>query len=116
MHYLLQFIVCLLLAWSATPSMAQPKREALTLVRVTPTGEDVPLGTQIVFEFNRPVVPLGRMERQSEEIPITITPSLPCAWRWLTTTTLACELGERSPMARATRYSITVQPGIKAED
>ncbi len=108
--------LCLLLVCCATLSMAQTRRDALTLVRVTPAGDDVPLAPQIVFEFNRPVVPLGRMERQPEEIPIAMVPRLPCTWRWLNTTTLACELGERTPMARATRYTITVSPGIQAED
>ena len=116
MHHLLRLGFCLLLVMCATLSVAQPGREPLTLLRVTPAGDDVPLSVQLVFEFSRPVVPLGRMERQAEEIPITLTPSLPCTWRWLHTTTLACELGERTPMARATRYTITVQPGIQTED
>ena len=45
------------------------QREPLKLLRVTPAGEDVP-SVQIVFEFNRPVVPLGRMERLPEEVPL----------------------------------------------
>src|SRR5262245_61162747 len=116
MRHLLRLGFCLLLVMCTTFSVAQPKREPLTLLRVTPVGDDVPLSTQIVLEFNRPVVPLGRMERQAEELPIAITPPLPCAWRWLNTTTLACELGERTPMARATRYTVTVRPGIQTED
>src|SRR5262249_36816239 len=116
MRHLLRLSFCLLLVMGVTFSVAQPRREPLTLLRVAPTGEDVPLSAQIVFEFDRPVVPLGRMERQAEEIPITIAPPLPCAWRWLNTATLACELGERTPMARATRYTVTVRPGIQTED
>lgn len=116
MPLLLRLSLCLFLAWGASLSLAQPKPEPLKLVRVTPAGDDVPLAAQLVFEFNRPVVPLGRMERQPDEIPIAIMPRLPCVWRWLNTTTLACELGERSPMARATRYTVLVQPGIQAED
>ena len=63
MRYLLRLSFCLLLLLCATFSTAQTKREPLKLLRVTPAGEDVPLSAQIVFEFNRPVVPLGRMER-----------------------------------------------------
>src|SRR5438093_8553053 len=107
---------CLLLLVCTTLGMAQTRPEPLKLLRVTAAGEDVPLSAQMVFEFNRPVVPLGRMERQPEEIPIAIMPRLPCAWRWFNTTTLACELGERTPMARATRYTVIVQPGIQTED
>jgi len=116
MRYLLQLSFYLLLLTCTTLSVAQTKPEPLKLLRVTPAGEDVPLNAQIVFEFNRPVVPLGRMERQPEEIPIAIVPHLPCAWRWLNTTTLACELGERTPMAHATRYTVIVQSGIQTED
>jgi len=120
MRHLLRLSFCLLLVIDATfsvaHSVAQPRREPLTLLRVTPAGDDVPLSTQMVFEFNRPVVPLGRMERQTAEIPIAMTPPLPCAWHWLNPSTLACELGERSPMARATRYTVTVRPGIQTED
>lgn len=100
----------------ASPKQEQAPKDALKLVRFTPTGEDVPLGNQLVFEFDRPVVPLGRMERQPEEIPISITPPLTCAWRWLNPTTLACELGEHTTMARATRYTVTVQPGIQTAE
>jgi len=116
MRYLLRLSFCLLLLLCATFSMAQSKREPLKLLRVTPAGEDVPLSAQIVFEFNRPVVPLGRMERLPEEVPIAIMPRLACAWHWLNTTTLACELGEHTTMARATRYTVIVQPGIQTED
>jgi uncharacterized protein YfaS (alpha-2-macroglobulin family) len=116
MRYRLRLSFCLLLALCTTFSTAQTKREPLQLLRVTPAGEDVPLSAQIVFEFKRPVVPLGRMERLPEEVPIAIMPRLDCAWRWLNTTTLACELGEHTTMTRATRYTVIVQPGIQAED
>jgi uncharacterized protein YfaS (alpha-2-macroglobulin family) len=116
MRYLLRLSFCLLLLLCATFSAAQSQREPLKLLRVTPAGEDVPLSAQIVFEFNRPVVPLGRMERLPEEMPIAIMPRLACAWHWLNTTTLACELGEHTTMARATRYTVIVQPGIQTED
>jgi hypothetical protein len=97
---------------------AQPisPQQPLKLLRITPAGEDVPPGRQIVFEFNRPVVPIGRMERRADEIPVTITPKLECEWRWLNTTCLACELKESTALTPATLYEILVQPGIKAED
>ena len=63
-------------------------RTPLRLLRITPSGEDVPPGREIVFQFDRPVVPLGRMERDPSEIPITITPPLECQWRWLNTVCL----------------------------
>jgi len=91
---------------------AQP----LSIMRIIPDGEDVPPGRQIVFQFNRPVVPVGRMERDASEIPITIRPAVECQWRWLNTSALACQLTEKAQLKLATRYEILVKPGIKAED
>jgi hypothetical protein len=90
--------------------------EALKIVRITPTGNDVPPGRQIVFEFNLPVAPLGRMERNASEIPISIEPPLSCRWRWLNPSNLACQLDEEQAMAPATRYNITVRPGLQSQD
>ncbi len=90
--------------------------KALKVTRITPSGADVPPGRQIVFEFNRPVVPLGRMERSASEIPISIEPVLSCQWRWLNSYNLACQLDEQHAMAPSTRYNITVRPEIESED
>ncbi len=90
--------------------------EALKITRITPSGADVPPGRQIVFEFNHPVVPLGRMERNASEIPISIEPALSCQWRWLNSYNLACQLDEQHAMAPSTRYVIKVRPEIKSED
>ena len=91
-------------------------RGPLKILRVTPAGDDVPAGRQIVVQFNRPVVPVGRMERASDEIPITVAPTLSCQWRWLNTSALACQLDEKNALREATRYRVVVNPGIVAED
>jgi uncharacterized protein YfaS (alpha-2-macroglobulin family) len=88
----------------------------LRLLRVTPSGDDVPAARQIVFQFDRPVVPLGRMERTAEELPIRIRPDPGCDWRWLDPAALACQLGDENPLARSTRYRIRVEPGFEAVD
>jgi alpha-2-macroglobulin len=88
----------------------------LELLAINPGGEEVPPARQLVLRFNRPVVPVGRMERDAAEIPVTINPPLACEWRWLDTSNLACQLGEKEAMHPATRYTVTVQPGIAAED
>lgn len=88
--------------------------DALHITRITPEGVDVPAGRQIIFEFNQPVVPLGAMQRDSAEIPITITPKLDCQWRWLNATTLSCELSEQHKLQAATRYTLEVQPKFKS--
>ncbi|HEU5047174.1 MAG TPA: MG2 domain-containing protein [Rickettsiales bacterium] len=90
--------------------------QPLSILHITPDGMDVPAGRQIVISFSRPVVPIGRMERKAEELPITIKPAIPCEWRWLNTTALSCNLPEKNSLAPATRYRIEVKPGIKTED
>lgn len=88
----------------------------LAVTRVLPAGDDVAQHDQVVIEFNQPVVPLGRMDRKAEEIPINIQPAVNCQWRWLSRTTLACQLDKKDQLKLATRYTVTVQPGIKTED
>lgn len=101
---------------AAFDSANQPNNNTpLTLTRITPQGDDVPAGRQIVFQFDRNVVPVGRMDRDSRDIPIDITPSLNCEWRWLNTSALACQLKQQDQLKLATRYQITVRPGIKTE-
>ncbi|MGA2228808.1 MAG: Ig-like domain-containing protein, partial [Syntrophobacteraceae bacterium] len=97
-------------------SDALAAESALKITRISPSGADIPPGRQIVFEFNQPVVPLGRMERNPSEIPISIEPALSCRWRWLNSSNLACQLDEQHAMAPSTRYDITVRPEIKSEE
>jgi hypothetical protein len=84
--------------------------DVLKIIRITPTGADVPAERQIVFKFNMPVVPVGRMERTPAEVPITIKPDLEGQWRWLDTSTLALQLGDKERLKPATRYNIRVEP------
>ena len=87
----------------------------LNILRITPKGDDVPPGRQLVIQFDRKVVPIGRMDRTGAEIPIRIEPHLDCEWRWLNTSALACQLREEDRMQRSTRYKMTVGPGIETE-
>jgi hypothetical protein len=100
---------------AAYDSAAFHKQKPLQIQRITPSGIDVPTGRQVVVTFNQPVVPLGRMEREAADIPITITPTLQCQWRWLNTSNLACQLGDETALKPATRYKVSVQPGIMTE-
>ena len=109
------FFLSFLMVMASLPAMAEDAKE-LRILRITPEGEDVAATRQIVLEFNRPVVPLGAMERTAEEVGITITPALDCQWRWLNTTTLSCNLTDAAAMVEATKYSVHVEPIIKAED
>ncbi len=110
------FVLLVQVTFSAFDSADFASEKPLKISRITPDGRDVPAGRQIVIQFNRPVVPLGRMERKDEEIPIEITPDCNCEWRWINTSALACQLGEKDTLKQATKYKVTVNPGIKAED
>ena len=105
----------LALAVSMRSGTAAPEGP-LRVTSITPAGTEVPPSRQIVFQFDRKVVPVGRMERSGDEIPITITPELDCEWRWLNTSALACQLGEDDAFRPATEYRVVVTPGITAED
>lgn len=113
-----RFLLCVAAA-GLLPFVAfadEGKGKALQIINVTPSGDDVPAGTQMVIQFNRPVVALGKMERSAAEIPVIITPALPCEWRWLNTSALACNLPDKTPMSLATHYTVEIKPGIAALD
>ena len=88
----------------------------LAISRITPSGEDVPAARQVVIAFNRAVVPIGRMERRPDEVPVRITPALECQWRWLDPRNLACQLGTGSGMRAATRYHVEVSADLRTYD
>ncbi len=116
-HYPLFFVLVILFFVAQADVQAEelsPKE--LRVERVTPQGEDVGAEKQIVIQFNRAVVPIGRMERDASEVPITITPTVACQWRWLNTSALACQLDEKNALTKATKYTLTLNQGIKAED
>jgi len=106
------WLLLLLTAISQVVAAGRP----LEVVRIDPAGKDVPAARQIVIQFNRPVVPLGHMARKREEIPVSISPALDCQWRWLDRQTLACQLDDQAALQPASKYSLVVWPGIKAQD
>ncbi len=103
-------------ALSLTSAALAEAQKPLTITRITPSGEDASSDRQIILEFNRAVVPLGRMERTSDEIPITISPKLDCGWRWINPSTLACQLGDETALTPATTYTMHIGTGFTAED
>ena len=109
----------LLILGCSIPAAGPAQDRAAELLRVTsvaPSGENVPPGRQIVFQFNRPVVPIGRMSREAAEIPVDIEPALACQWRWIDPGALACQLSDDQSFAPATRYDLTMHPGLRAQD
>lgn len=100
----------------AAEALKKENIEPLRLIRVDPAGEDVPPAKQIVFHFNRPVVPLGQMSREASDIPITITPRLKGNWLWLNRSSLAFIIDDADALKYATTYKIKMSPGIMTED
>ena len=62
-------LVCALAAAFAAGAPASGSGQSgsvLRILSITPSGTDVPPGRQIVIQFDRKVVPVGRMERAAE--------------------------------------------------
>jgi alpha-2-macroglobulin len=107
----------LLWALLAAPTFALAQDGGgLKILDITPAGTDVPPGQEIVVQFDRTMVPLGRMGRPSGSLPVTITPALPCQWRWLDTERLACRLPGQERFRPATRYRIRIGTQLAARD
>lgn len=101
------------LCFGAPDSNLFPDKRPFEITRITPEGSDAPQGREIVIQFSKPVVPLGRMERRKEEVPVIISPGVKGQWRWLDTSTLSLQLDDTNALKPATRYRIIVKPGIK---
>jgi uncharacterized protein YfaS (alpha-2-macroglobulin family) len=89
---------------------------ALQVRRISPSGTDVQPGQELTIQFDRKMVPLGKMSRDTASLPVTITPDPGCQWRWLNTSELACRLAEKHTFAPATHYTVTVGTELKALD
>ena len=104
-------------AWAVFDSAAAPAGSDLTVLRAVPEGDEVPPpGRQLVVTFDRPVVAIGQMAVTAAASPVTVSPSVNCQWHWLDPRSLACELNAAEALAPATRYTVTVAAGIKAQD
>ena len=104
-------------AWAVFDSAPVPAGSDLKVLRAVPEGDEVPPpGRQLVVTFDRPVVAVGQMAVNAAASPVTVSPSVNCQWHWLDPRSLACELNEAQALAPATRYTVTVAAGIKAQD
>lgn len=79
------------------------------VLQISPEGEGISTTAMPVIQFDQPKVPLGKMERTPDQVPVSITPAVPCQWRWLNTTTLSCQLDAAHPLQPATRYTLVVK-------
>lgn len=104
-------------AWAAFDSGAISRDPDLKVLRAVPEGDRVPApGRQIVVTFDRAVVPIGTMSLPSGQALVTVFPTVLCQWHWLDPRSLACELNAGHALAPATRYTVVVAPGLKAQD
>ena len=87
---------------------------SLFVRRMVPEGTEVKPTDKIVFEFSEPVVPLGKMERSDNQVPIDIKPRLNCQWRWLNQSSLGCFLSSNDGLKPSTSYQIDVLKGFTA--
>lgn len=101
-------ILLLIVPWFAVHA------EPVDVLRITPDGTEIKDVRQITLTFNQKMVPLGEMERKAKDLGISITPALKCQWRWLDPSVLSCELSEADAAKPATRYTLTVKPGLKS--
>jgi len=104
------------LVHAAFDSKDMTGKKGLEISRITPEGWDVPPGQEIVIQFNKPVVPLGRMERKASEIPVTISPAVKGQWRWLNTSALSFQMDEANALKPATKYTVFVKQGFRTLD
>lgn len=106
-------LTVLVLSLAAT---AWAQSQELQIRRVSPAGDGVEPAQQIVIQFDRTMVPLGDMARESAALPVSVTPDPGCEWRWLNTSELSCRLPGENRFAPATRYQVTVDTSLTALD
>lgn len=81
-----------------------------------PDSVSVPTDADILLVFDRPVIPLTQVQGDAsqsslKELPVKIFPELSGRWRWLGTTT--AQFHPDKGLTPATRYTVTVPPGIR---
>jgi alpha-2-macroglobulin len=103
-------------AWGVFDRAAVSPASSLKVLRGVPEGNQVPaLGRQIVVTFDRPVAALSDTSVPTTPSPVRVSPQMPCQWHWLDPRSVACELATGA-LAPATRYTVTVASGLRAED
>ena len=77
-------------------------------------ARDVPGSGRIALVFDRPMASLSQVQGRADNFPVwpvTISPALSGRWRWLGTTT--AEFTPVKGFTLATKYTVSVPPGIK---
>ena len=104
------------------PRQARPARsvsaggDALQVRRISPSGQAIEPGRELVIQFDRAMVALGAMARKPQPLDVSVRPDPGCQWRWLDTSELACRLPGKQRFAPATNYTVRVGTGLRALD
>ena len=114
MLFRLTGVVLLVLFSASVLSQGNGADKPLKVRAIYPTGEEVASSERITIEFNQNVVSLGASMFVDDVVPIDIEPAVECEWNWVKLNTLQCELPIDSNLARSTKYTVTVRPGIRA--
>jgi len=87
----------------------------LEVLRFAPEG-DVELAPFVSVTFNQPMVPLDTIDAVTEQVPATITPSLPGVWKWLGPKTLVFEYDPAAldRLPQSTEYIVEVPAGTQS--
>ena len=83
----------------------------LKVLNVFPAGP-VPLIKQFTVTFSQPMVPLGAMERDADQVPMRISPPMKGNYRWLNVYTLAFE--PETPLEGSSKGEVVIPAGTKA--
>jgi uncharacterized protein YfaS (alpha-2-macroglobulin family) len=97
----------------AAPAHAQT---VLTVVAGQPTGELAKLEqvAEVRVRFSEPMVPIGRLPDQVVVPFFSIRPAVTGTFRWASPTLLVFAPDAKTPLARATRYDVTIAAGATA--
>lgn len=96
-------------------SIGEDEGNSLEIVRVTPSGVEVPISRgEVIVEFNKQMVAFGQTDKDLDSVPVEIKPALECTWRWTSSTQLTCTHSDF--LTYTTSYSITVGTTIEALD
>ncbi len=85
------------------------------VLAILPSEEEVLPQTKISFVFSRPMVPLSRLDQFiNDSLPVTITPTTPGRFKWISTNTL--QFIPKADLISSAEYVVAINPGFKSMD
>ena len=103
-------------AGASSAASAPAGSTQLQVRRISPSGQEVEPGQELVIQFDRAMVPLGAVAHEPARLDVSVRPDPGCQWRWLDTSALACRLPDEHRFAPATSYTVRVGTKLVALD